>query len=268
MLEPSFDRHPPKISILLVTFNCLDYTKLCLDSVRKNTDYPNFELIIVDNASSDGTVEFLDQFTLAGQDVIRIKNKANLGFAAANNLGARSASGDYLVLLNNDTIVTAGWLQGLLRHLQKDASVGMVGPVTNDIGNEARIRVNYPDLAGIDQFAARRAEKYYGRSFSIRVLALYCAMLSKELYLRLGGLDERFRVGMFEDDDLALKIEREGLHLICAADVFVHHFHAVSFKQLPYEEMKQIFIENRKKFEDKWGIKWKVHRHRWRWFGS
>ncbi len=252
----------PKISIIVVTFNKLDYTRMCLESVVQNTEYPNYEIVIVDNASVDGSPEYIREFMEQNRDVTFIQNKKNLGFATANNMGANIAGGDYFVFLNNDTIVTPGWLQGLWFCLKKYPSAGMVGSVTNAIGNEAKIDVDYKELSGINLFAARRANKYRGLAFEIQVLALYCAMISRQLYDQLGGLDERYQVGMFEDDDLALKIHKENLTLICAQEVFIHHFHGVSFNQFEDQELQRIFHENKARFEQKWGVVWQPHRNR------
>ena len=252
----------PKLSIIVVTFNKLEYTKLCLESVIRNTEFPNYEIIIVDNASVDGSVPYIQEFEHSTKGVTFVRNEKNLGFAAANNMGANSATGEYLVFLNNDTIVTPGWLQELLFCLNKYPAVGMIGPVTNAIGNEAKIEVDYKELSGINYFAARRAGKYRGMAFEIRVLALYCTVISRNLYSRLGGLDERYQVGMFEDDDLALKIRKAGLTLMCAEGVFIHHFHGISFKQFEDQELQRIFHENKRKFEQKWGVTWQPHQNR------
>jgi len=252
----------PRISAIIVTYNNLDLTKLCLESIEKNTEYPNYEVIIVDNASTDGTLDYLDGFSAARENILFIKNDTNLGFAAANNQGARAASGEYLIFLNNDTVVTPGWMFRLYLHLARRPSAGMVGPVTNAIGNEAKIEVDYSDLADINRFAALRTPACDGVSFTIQVLALYCCMISRELYDRVGGLDERYRVGMFEDDDLALKVEMEGLDILCAEDVFIHHFHGASFKKRSDEENQRIFHENRLKYETKWGAAWQIHKTR------
>lgn len=109
------------------------------DSVLQRSDYPDLEVIVVDNASSDGTPAYLEDFARRHAEVRVVLNGENLGFAAGNNVGLSLATGDYLVLLNNDTVVTQGWVMTLLRHFQQDPSLGIACPVTNNIGNEARI---------------------------------------------------------------------------------------------------------------------------------
>jgi len=254
----------PKISIIIITFNNLDYTRVCLESITANTSYPNYEIIIIDNASEDDTANYLQGFASENQGVKLVMNESNLGFAKANNQGANIADGEYLVFLNNDTIVTPGWAHRLLWHLQHNPDAGMVGPVTNSIGNEAKIDVDYDylDINEINKFAAKRSSKFFGNSFSINVLALYCCMINRNLFMDIGGLDEQYEVGMFEDDDLAMKIRQKGLNLICAEDVFIHHFHGASFKKLPYEEHLRIFRKNKKRFEEKWNTAWVPHQYR------
>jgi GT2 family glycosyltransferase len=252
----------PKVSIILLTFDNLSYTRLCLESIIENTSYQNYEMVIVDNASQKDTVQYLKMFAALYPNVKLILNDENLGFSKGNNQGFKHTQGEYIVFLNNDTIVTPGWIQRLLNHLIKNPSAGMVGPVTNSIGNEAKIDITYTELADINTFAAHRAKNYAEKAFNIRVLALYCAMISRALFEQVGGLDERYRVGMFEDDDLAMKIHQVGLNLLCAEDVFVHHFHRATLDRLGMETFQRIFDENKKKFEEKWETEWIPHQYR------
>ena len=252
----------PKISIIVLSYNNLPYTRLCLESIIENTSYPNFEIIVVDNASEKSTVKYLKSLKASLENFILILNNENLGFSKANNQGFAISEGEYIVFLNNDTIVTPGWVHGLLYHLQKNPSAGMVGPVTNSIGNEAKIDVPYSELSDINMFAAQRRNTYFGEAFKIRVLALYCVMISRALFERVGGLDERYGIGMFEDDDLAMKITELGLDLMCAEDVFIHHFHRVTFDTLGAEKFQSIFNENKQKFQEKWESDWIPHQQR------
>jgi len=122
----------------VVTYNNLSLTRLCLESIIRNTDYPNYEVIVVDNDSSDKTPEYLRQMAAQHSQIRILLNTENRGFASANNQGLELSDGERLVLLNNDTVVPPGWLTRLLRHLD-DPGIGLVGPVTNFTGNEAKV---------------------------------------------------------------------------------------------------------------------------------
>src|SRR5439155_18149252 len=105
-------------SIIIITCNELEYTRQCVDSIQRYTEDP-YELIFVDNGSTDGTGEFLR--SLANTKIIT--NKTNRGFPAAANQGIRAANGKQILLLNNDTLVTPGWLRRLLQALHNDAKI-------------------------------------------------------------------------------------------------------------------------------------------------
>src|SRR3989304_9769073 len=113
-----------KISIIILTYNNLDLNKRCIESVLKYSD-GDFEIIIVDNASKDKTPDYLR--TLKNDKIKVILNDENLGFSKGNNLGAKAASGEILIFLNNDTEVTKDWLTPIIGQLQKE-SVGIVAP--------------------------------------------------------------------------------------------------------------------------------------------
>jgi GT2 family glycosyltransferase/glycosyltransferase involved in cell wall biosynthesis len=250
-----------KTSIIILTFNNLDYTRLCLDSIYSKTDTPEFEVIVVDNASTDGTPEFLREHAETKPNLKLILNSINQGFARGNNMGAAAAAGDNLVFLNNDVIVTRGWLSALIAYLH-DPEVGLVGPVTNSSGNECQIQVDYQGLDGLDEFAERYVNENQGRSFELRMLPFQCVAMRKSVFEEIGPLDERFGIGMFEDDDYALRLARKGYRILCAEDVFIHHWGSVSFSKLDYTDYWALFSANLKKFEDKWGISWVPHTQR------
>jgi GT2 family glycosyltransferase len=149
----------------------------------------------------------------------------------------------------------------LIHHL-RDPQVGAVGPVTNYSGNESRIPVEYSDLSGLDDFARRYTRDHAGRSFEIRMLALFCMALRRATIERVGLLDERFNVGMYEDDDFSLRMRQKGYRIICAEDVYIHHWGSASFSQLAAERYQRLHVENRQKFEEKWGTRWQPHRQR------
>ncbi|MDI6889847.1 MAG: glycosyltransferase [Thermodesulfovibrionales bacterium] len=248
----------PKVSIILITYNCLDFTKLCINSIYTNSKYPNFEIIIVDNCSGDGTVEYLKHLLSQKDNVKVIFNEKNYGFAYANNQGIKLVEGEYVIFLNNDTVVSPGWIYRLLRHLESK-KVGMVGPVTNSSGNKAQITVSYnvKTLEGFDKFT----EKYLrdhpeSEFFEIKMLGLYCVAMRKGVLDEVGVLDERFSIGSFEDDDFANRVKLRGYRIICARDIFIHHFGSATFGKLATQELQSIYNRNKLKFEEKWGSRW------------
>jgi GT2 family glycosyltransferase/ubiquinone/menaquinone biosynthesis C-methylase UbiE/predicted nucleic acid-binding Zn-ribbon protein len=252
-----------KISIIIVTYNNLSITQMCLNSIFEKTCYPNYELIIVDNASSDDTPAYLKAIAEAHSNVKVILNTENYGFAKGNNIGLAQADGEYLVLLNNDTVVTNGWLTGLTKHLKNDLSLGMIGPVTNSIGNEAQIDIQYPNIESMDMEAKKYTESHFNELFTdINVLAMFCIMMPKHVFEEIGYLDEIYGIGMFEDDDYANALKAQGYTLACAEDVFIHHYGSVSFKKLKDENYRKIFTENKAKYEEKWQKEWIPHKYR------
>jgi hypothetical protein len=151
------DRRVPCASIIMLTHNKLPLTRLRIESLYRYTDYPNFELVVVDNASEDGTRDYLEGLQRVLPNLRVIFNSRNEGFARGSNIGIMQSWGDYVFLLNNDTIVTSGWLTRLIGYLKRDSRVGMVGPVTNSAGNEQMISASYQGLEGLEAFAQQRS---------------------------------------------------------------------------------------------------------------
>ncbi len=251
---------PPRASILVVTYNNLALTRLCLASLQRAAGALPFEIVVVDNASTDGTPAWLDETAAHGLlPLTVVKNARNAGFAAGNNLAASRARGDVLVFLNNDTVVVPGWLETLAAHLERDRSIGIIGPVTNSGGNaEAQLGTRYADLDGMRVFADEYTRAHAGQVVDVPMLALFCAAMGKERFDAVGGLDERYGRGLFEDDDLALALQRRGWRVALARDVFVHHYGGASFSRLAAAEYLRLWWQNRRAFERKWGVTWQA----------
>ena len=251
----------PRISVIVLTYNNLELTRACLESVLQRSEYPNLELIVVDNASSDQTPAYLKDLERHHPEIRVVLNDLNSGFAAGNNLGLSIATGDYLVLLNNDTVVTRGWVLTLLRHFQNDSSLGIVGPVTNNIGNEARIETTYHDTQEMPAEIIHYTLAHMGQTCPIRTAAFFCAMFPRSVYEHCGPICEDYGRGFFEDDDYCRRVEAMGKRIVCADDVFVHHHLSASFNQLKSSDKEQLFLRNKQIYENKWGP-WIPHSYR------
>ncbi|HPC82459.1 MAG TPA: glycosyltransferase family 2 protein [Thermoanaerobaculaceae bacterium] len=252
-LAPAPARALPLVSIVVVTFGNRALTRLCLESVRCFTGDVEHEIVAVDNGSPDGTPALLRELAATRPTLRVIENGENRGFAAATNQGVSATRGRLLCLLNNDTVVTPGWLAALAGTALDDPALGLVGPVTNAAGNEARVRRGYRDLGELPSWAAGRAARCAGQSFPIPMLALYCAVLRRDVWERVGPLDEQFGAGMFEDDDYSRRVRAAGYTLRCRRDVFVHHWQRAGFKLLGEEAYRRLYEANRARFRAKWG---------------
>lgn len=260
-MEPWFA--PPResgrelASIIILCCNQLEYTQRCLESVIHCTRSP-YEIVLVDNASSDGTAAYLEQFrSTRGPDrVVVIRNDENRGFAFGCNQGVAIARGRSIVFLNNDTIVTHGWLDGLIRwSLHEWPKTGLVGPMTNGAPAPQWTKPGYENLQDLNEFAAKRRREFSGRYAKVRRLTGFCLLARRELLDRVGPLDDRFGIGFFEDDDLCFRAIDAGFQLILAQDVYIHHFGSSTFKGLGLDTRSHL-SDNFKIFQQKWGPEW------------
>jgi|GEM_PF-1301035 len=239
-------------SIIILTFNQIEYTKRCLYSIEKYTSQRH-KLILVDNGSTDGTVEFLKDFAKRHENVELILNEENLGFAKGNNQGVEKAKGEYILLLNNDVVVTEGWLGRMINYLESAHDIGMVGPMSNNVSGPQKVdKVSYgTNMKEMHRFARRFAKNNAGKIDYILRLVGFCLLIKKEVIDLVGGLDEDYGTGNFEDDDLCLRSYIAGYRHIMAHDVFVHHFGSKTFEgnKIDYNSTLE---KNREYFASKW----------------
>lgn len=220
----------PNVSIIILTWNQLEYTKECLEALDRHTKL-NHEIIIVDNGSTDGTPNWLKE-RAAGDSRLRLAlNSDNRGFAAGCNQGLALAKAEWLILLNNDVVVTEGWLDGLLECHETTPCAGIVGPLTNNASGIQGIGpAPYQCIEEFDRFARDlRIANRHRRIFSRRLVG-FCMLFHRSLLERIGGLDDRFGTGNYEDDDLCLRAAIAGFQNVVAADIYLHHHGSVSFQ--------------------------------------
>ncbi len=259
-LAQALDASFPLVSVVVLTYNNWAFTKACLFSVRNWSDYPNLEIIVVDNASTDETPERLRELEPEDERVQIILNDTNLGVAGGYNVGLRAARGDYVILLNNDTYVTRGWVRDLIRPMQLDRQIGLTGPVTNDIGNEQRVKIAYGTMEEMQLVARRFVRARLRRTLEVGNLAFFCVAIRREVLEEVGLIDEVYGLGYYEDDDYCRRAAKANYKLVIVDDVFVHHDHSVSFDTLGAKAAEQM-TRNRVIFEERWGP-WPAHRYR------
>lgn len=248
-----------KVAVIIVSYQNEKLLRQCLDSVFSKTFHPNFEVIVVDNASAAGVTAYLQELAATEPRLRVILNSTNVGFAAANNQGIRAADPcEYVILLNNDTIVTPDWLSRLVYYLG-NPQIGLVGPVSNGVANEAQVDLGLSDMANLDASARAYAQGREGRIFDIPMLAMYCIGMRRSLLDHVGLLDERFATGMFEDDDFCVRVRQAGYRVICATDIYIHHWQRASFDLSGQTRYNALFSANRQRFEEKWGRPWVPH---------
>ena len=246
------------ISIVILAHNQLDYTRKCIESIITHTR-EFFEIIVVDNGSTDGTNRYLEtELTgLISADTLKIiRNDTNLGYAGGNNRGMAAASGEYILLLNNDVVVTPGWLTRLLACMEKHADIGIVGPMTNHVVGPQLVKpVSYDidSLEGLEEFAAAHTRKYAGQIKKLARVVGFCMLIKREVIEAIGGLDERYGLGNFEDDDFSLRSVAAGYGSCIAKDCYIHHFGNRTFvgAQIDYDASLNT---NWEIFKEKWGL--------------
>jgi GT2 family glycosyltransferase len=213
-------------------------------------------VVVVDNGSSDETRPMLQSLAKRDARIRLVLNRENHGFSTAANQGIRESSGDLVVLLNDDAAVGPGWLSRLVARFESNERFGLVCPVTNETNNLARVPVQYKTFAEMEHFAERRAFDYRGAWRETEMISLFCALTKRSILDSVGLLDERFAVGMFEDDDLSHSLRKRGFDLGIALDSFVHHVGQASFSRLGDSEYLALWEANRRRFEEKWGVRW------------
>ncbi len=233
-------------SIIVPCWNNLRDTRACLEAVARRTAAAH-EVIVVDNGSTDGTASW----ARARARTRVIRHARNLGFARAINAGMRAARGEWLVWLNNDVLVTRGWLERLIAAASRAPWIGAAGPCTNETVGLQRVEgASYVLGAGLDAFAEAWSLKNEGRARAAHRLTGFCLLLRREAYRRVGELDERFGVGTYEEYDYCLRLRQAGWELAVAEDCFVHHHGSRTFRSR--ESMERQAALNREVFIDKW----------------
>ncbi len=234
-----------QVSIITPLFNRLDLTRACLESLRRTLDGWDYEWILIDDGSTDGTREFLRMLAAEDPRVRVVLNDAPRGYAANNNHGARIARAPLLCLLNNDTVLLPGWLEPMARLARLLQDVACVGNVQREPGSGLVDHAGiYFNLAGEAQHAARN-EPTPPRADYLEwpAVTAACCVIRRKIFLKLGGFDEAFHNGS-EDVDFCLRAQTRGFrHFVANRSVIYHYVSASPGRKQSEEENLRIFRE-------------------------
>jgi len=247
------DQEEDNVSIVLAIKDNLKYLEQCIDSIYKFTEV-DFELILVDNGSSNIVKKYLKQIKKSHNNIIVITNKENMGYAYACNQGIKRANGKYICMLDIDTIVSPGWLEEMTAAMKKDNRAGVVVPsqsyLESMIYAPFKRNENIPiqeDVANFSktlkkgEFIEKGHDTIYG----------FCHLVKREVYEDIGGYDyKRYKGASMNETDLFWRAFQKGYKLYWAKGAFVYHYHSVVKKSLGLDD-NEMYNKGQKIFRDR-----------------
>ncbi len=217
-----YESNEINIGIFVLGYNRVDKTKECIESILKYTSDIKYELILIDNNSTDDTYEYFKSVSYEHKKIVRLSK--NTGFAFVSQLYTSVFKGKYYVIVTNDVIVTQNWLSNLMKCIESDDSIGMVSPKSSNVSNLQQVSLNFNNLdemqAEAKKFNISNPLKWEERIRLINIVSV----VKKEVFDLVGFTD----IGFFHDfseDDYSLRVRRAGYKLILCGDTFVHHNH-------------------------------------------
>jgi GT2 family glycosyltransferase/glycosyltransferase involved in cell wall biosynthesis len=240
-----------EISVIIPVFNQLRFTQACLASLQEHQGAERFEIIVVDDCSTDGTAESVPRIP----GVVYLRNETNYGFIASCNRGAEKARGKYLIFLNNDTLVRRGWLRALLDTFALESGAGIVG--SKLIYPDGRLQeaggIIWQDASGWNYGKFDDPEKpEYSYLREVDYCSAAALMIPKALFDAVGGFDSRYAPAYYEDTDLAFKVRQAGYKVLYQPlSEVIHYEGATGGTDLATGTKKHQEI-NRSTFAQKW----------------
>lgn len=265
-----FKDESPLVSIVIVSRNGLSHLKRLFNNFEVTIQYPNYEIIVVDNASTDGSISFLEQLS-SYLPLKIVKNVENKSFSKANNDAVNISKGEYILLLNNDIKPTYGWLNEMMQVVLRSEKVGAVGSKLvypnnfNSVFNQQNsFKIQHAGI-GFKENSDGHIEPYNiakglepfdsGTNLEQNIAGVTAAALlvSKKIYLEVGGLDEAYFYG-YEDVDFCLKLLKKGYNNIYCPRSLLFHYEFGTRELSDYDYLKDQSKRNTNIFVNKWGV--------------
>lgn len=260
--QPNTVKLDHRVQIIIPLFNAVEYTKQCVDTLKRNTHTNLFEVVFVDNGSTDGTKAFLKQLVQDDPEHFRVvTNDENKGFAGGVNAGLQAISSfnwEYACIANNDLLFTPNWLIQMLDCIQHATlpNVGAVGPVASFAGGSQGVQATYKTIPEIDNWAQTYHQMHSREWVEAGRIVGLCFLMSRKFFDTIGYLDERFVGGMWEDNDYCLRGKMKGFQFVVDRSTFLHHFGNKTFIENPNSlNASDMFHGNKKRYWAKWAEK-------------
>lgn len=237
------------VSIVIPSYNCKEMMQGCIESIRRFNPRSSYEIVVVDNASTDGILEWLKE----QDDIVLVANRENTGFPVACNQGINAAKRENdIFLLNNDTYVPLNAIFWLRMGLYEDKKVGATGSVSNHAVNYQQIEEKYDRYEDYITWARYNnilSKNPYEKKIYLMGFAL---MMKRRVLDEIGLLDEKFSPGNYEDNDIGFRMNKAGYKMLLCHNSFILHYGHTSFKKDP-DAFVKLYYKNKKYFNEKWG---------------
>lgn len=235
-------------SIIIVNFNTKNLLNNCIDSILNNCDRSNYEIIVIDNGSKDGSVEMIKKQYSDNLKVII--NQENKGFGSANNKGAKIAMGEYLFFLNSDTVIKDDIFLELEQSFKKNKNTGIIAPkLLLDDGSEQPFAFgNFPKIINVIIKKFAPSQKYKESSFKTDWVSGAALVIKKDIFEKIGGFDEKIFM-YFEDIDLCKRVNELGYDVVVNPLVKITHYCAKSPVQ--FKNRKEYYYRSQDYFYKK-----------------
>jgi GT2 family glycosyltransferase len=240
----------PLCDLVLLSWNHLEQTRPCLESLLECTRVP-CRLFIVDNGSEADVRAFLEAVKPRGaiQEIVVLQNETNEGFPKGMNRGIKASQAPYVCLLNNDLRFTKGWLKELVAVAEAQPHIGVVNPSSSTFGN-------YPPVGVSLQAYADGLQRRQGEYTEVGMCIGFCMLIKRAVLDAISGLSEEVERIFFEDEDFCMRAQQAGYQSVVAEAAYVYHAEHQTVQKMP--EREALFARNRTWCEQKWGRRLRI----------